>query len=86
MLLGSGRPPQDRASKPLTSRLSLPADFGETIPKSLKKRIKDPKKWPALAKELAEDRVLAAWLATTQAVDLIQGTSHTRLSAPVRFI
>jgi Gly-Xaa carboxypeptidase len=50
------------------------ADHGPSFPKDLKKQVKNPKKWRKLATRLAaESRKLNSFLATTQAVDLIQG-------------
>lgn len=41
--------------------------------KDLKQRLKDPREWDALADELGQDRIVRAFLGTTQAVDLISG-------------
>jgi hypothetical protein len=59
---------------PYLKYLNCMADHGPTFPKELKKEVKNPKKWHKLAKKLAaESRKLNSFLATTQAVDLIQG-------------
>lgn len=59
---------------PYLKYLNCMADHGPSFPKDLKKQVKDPKKWRKLATRLAgESRKLNSFLATTQAVDLIQG-------------
>lgn len=50
------------------------ADHAPLFPKHLKKQVKNPKSWKKLAKQLASsDRQMNSYLATTQAVDLIEG-------------
>lgn len=78
VLLRSVAPGSSSVAPELTRPFSS-IDFGEEMPKHLKHSIKNPKKWPALAKQLSKDRTLAAWLATTQAIDLIQGQSRQPL-------
>ena len=59
---------------PYLKYLSCLSDLAPDVPKSLKKQVKDPKKWPQLAKDLAaSERVLNSYLATSQAIDLING-------------
>ena len=59
---------------PYLKYLNCMADHGPSFPKELKKQVKNPKKWHKLAKKLAaSSRMLNSFLATTQAVDLIQG-------------
>lgn len=66
--------PAFHPESPYLQYLQCGADFGPEMPKDLKRRLKDPKAWPKLARELAdEDRIVAAFLATTQSVDLISG-------------
>jgi len=44
------------------------------MPSTLKRRLKDPARWPALASELAgADPIVGAFLRTTQAIDLVAG-------------
>jgi len=59
---------------PYLKYLNCMADHGPSFPKDLRKQVKNPKKWRKLATRLAaESRKLNSFLATTQAVDLIQG-------------
>ncbi|WWD17284.1 hypothetical protein CI109_101724 [Kwoniella shandongensis] len=59
---------------PYLKYLSCLSEYAPHTPKSLKSRVKNPKKWPSLAKELAgNDRKVNSFLATSQAIDLISG-------------
>lgn len=59
---------------PYLKYLTCLADLAPSFPKKLKRDIKNPKKWDALAREMAHsDPKLNAFLATTQAIDLING-------------
>ncbi|WWC62162.1 uncharacterized protein I303_104754 [Kwoniella dejecticola CBS 10117] len=59
---------------PFLKNLNCLADYAPEFPKSVKHDIKDPRKWDKLAVELAsKDRVINSFLATTQAIDLING-------------
>jgi len=59
---------------PYLKYLSCLSDYAPDFPKKLGKDVKNPKKWGKLAKELAAaDRKVNAFLATTQAIDLING-------------
>lgn len=59
---------------PYLKYLNCMADHGPSFPKRLKKQVKNPQKWKKLAQDLAaSDRKLNSFLATTQAVDLIDG-------------
>lgn len=67
--------PQLAPESPYLRYLQCGAEFGPSMPARLRRRLlQEPKSWPALALELAEeDRIVAAFLATTQSVDLIEG-------------
>jgi Gly-Xaa carboxypeptidase len=54
------------------------------MPKDLKKKLNDPRKWEELAEELGKDRTLRAFLGTTQAIDLIQGGVKSNALPEVR--
>lgn len=59
---------------PLMGYLTCMADHAPEFPKDLAKQVRNPKRWKKLAKELAGgDRRMNSYLATTQAVDLING-------------
>lgn len=59
---------------PYIKYLSCLADHAPDVPKKIKQGVKNPKKWKKLAKELAaEDRIVNSFLATTTAIDLING-------------
>ena len=59
---------------PMLKYLSCMSEHSADMPKSLRSSIKNPEKWPALAKEMARSsRKLNGMLATTQAIDLIKG-------------
>ena len=58
---------------PYLKYLSCLSDFAPGMSKSFKKRVRDPKAWPKLAKELAKSDKLNSFLATTQAIDIING-------------
>ena len=61
------------STSPYLQYLQCAADFGPDMSKDLKSRLKDPKKWDALAQELGEDRKIRANLGTTTAIDQIKG-------------
>jgi Gly-Xaa carboxypeptidase len=66
-------PSFDPAS-PYLKYLNCMADHAPEFPKHVAKDLKRPKKWGKLAKQLAgADRQVNSFLATTQAIDLIQG-------------
>lgn len=66
--------PQMKAQSPLLKYMSCLAEHAPKFPKSVARRVKNPKKWPKLAKDLAKsDRILNALLATTGAINLIKG-------------
>jgi Gly-Xaa carboxypeptidase len=65
--------PHLTASSPYLKYLTCLADYSPKLPGSLRKMIKDPKKWGKLARELSKDVKERAFLGTTQAVDLISG-------------
>ncbi|KAK6910063.1 hypothetical protein I203_104092 [Kwoniella mangroviensis CBS 8507] len=59
---------------PFLKSLNCLADYAPEFPKSIKHELKDPRQWDQLAQQLAKkDRVLNSFLATTQAIDLING-------------
>ncbi|WVQ72429.1 hypothetical protein IAR50_001981 [Cryptococcus sp. DSM 104548] len=59
---------------PYLKYLSCLTDFAPNVPKSLKAKVNNPKKWDKLAHELAAgDRVVNSFLSTTLAIDLIHG-------------
>jgi Gly-Xaa carboxypeptidase len=59
---------------PYIKYLSCLADHAPDFPKKIKQGVRNPKKWKKLAKELAAgDRIVNSFLATTQAIDLING-------------
>jgi Gly-Xaa carboxypeptidase len=59
---------------PFLKYLSCISEHAPDVPKALRSAVKNPKKWPALAKDLASrDRRLNSFLATTQAIDLVRG-------------
>ena len=59
---------------PFIKHLSCVADLAPLAPPELKKDLKNPKKWDKLARELAGgDRIMNSYLATTQAIDIING-------------
>ncbi len=61
-------------SNPYLKYLSCMSQHAPNVPKQLRSAIRDPGKWPDLAKTLAaSDRRLNSFLATTQAIDLIKG-------------
>lgn len=61
-------------STPYFKYLSCMAEHAPEVPKSIKRQIKNPRKWKKLAYDLASsDRTLNSFLATTQAIDLISG-------------
>ena len=61
-------------SGPYLKYLSCMSEHAAEMPGSLRYAVKHPKKWPALAKKLAQsDRKLNSFLATTQAIDIING-------------
>lgn len=67
-------PPTLEEESPFLKYLSCLSEFAPGFPKSLRKQVSNPNKWPALAEQLASsDRVLNAFLSTTTAVDLIKG-------------
>lgn len=50
------------------------SEHAPEVPKSIKRQIKNPRKWKKLAYDLASsDRTLNSFVATTQAIDLISG-------------
>ena len=59
---------------PYIKYLSCLSDYAPDFPKKIRKAVQNPKKWKKLAKELAAaDRKVNSFLATTQAIDLING-------------
>ncbi len=58
---------------PILKYLSCLEENAPHFPHSLRNRLLDPKKWPGLAKDLAKDRMMNSFLATSQAFDLIRG-------------
>ncbi len=59
---------------PQLKYLTCMSDHAAEMPKKLKSAVRNPKKWPALAKQLAEsDRRVNSMLATTQAIDIVKG-------------
>lgn len=61
-------------STPYFKYLSCMSEHAPEVPKSIKRQIKNPRKWKKLAYDLASsDRILNSFLATTQAIDLISG-------------
>ncbi|CAK9786136.1 putative Gly-X carboxypeptidase [Cutaneotrichosporon oleaginosum] len=66
--------PEMKAQSPYLKYMSCLAEHAPKFPKSVARRVKNPKKWPKLAKDLAKsDRVLNSFLSTTTAIDLIKG-------------
>ncbi|TXT13190.1 hypothetical protein VHUM_01591 [Vanrija humicola] len=66
--------PELTEQSPYLKYLSCLSEHAPDIPKKLKKSVQNPKKWGKLAKKLAaEDLKVNAFLATTTAVDLING-------------
>ncbi|RSH87337.1 hypothetical protein EHS25_003246 [Saitozyma podzolica] len=67
-------PPSLTPEAPFLKYLTCLSDNAPEFPKGLRKRVQDPKAWPKLAEELAsKERVFNSFLATTQAIDLIDG-------------
>lgn len=59
---------------PFLKYLACLAEYAANIPGDLKSRIQDPSQWQGLADELGKhDRIANAFLATTTAIDLING-------------
>lgn len=76
--------PKLREGNPMLSFLDCARKYGE-VGKKMGRKIQDPRKWNALGRELAEkDDVVAAFLGTTQAIDLIQGGVKVH-SSPASF-
>lgn len=76
--------PKLREGNPMLAFLDCARKYGN-VGKEMGRRIRDPRKWKKLGKELAEDDdVAAAFLGTTQAIDLIQGGVKVRRSLPFR--
>lgn len=70
--------PRLRAGNPTLSYLNCAADYGE-MDHHLKRRVRKEKEWQKLGEEMAkEDPITRAFLATTQAADLIQGGIKVR--------
>ncbi|KAK4685216.1 Gly-Xaa carboxypeptidase, partial [Tremellales sp. Uapishka_1] len=66
--------PSLTSESPFLKYLSCLSEHAPEFPKSVSKQIKNPKRWKSLAKTLASsDRVANSFLATTQAIDLING-------------
>ncbi|GMK57290.1 hypothetical protein CspeluHIS016_0401240 [Cutaneotrichosporon spelunceum] len=66
--------PEMKAQSPYLKYMSCLTEYAPKFPKSVARRVKNPKKWHKLAKDLAKsDRVLNAFLSTTSAVNLIKG-------------
>lgn len=62
-----------QTGNPMLQQLQCAADHGE-VDKSWRRRIRNPKQWKKLGREMArEDPIMRAFLGTTQAVDLIEG-------------
>ena len=59
---------------PYLKYLQCMSDHAASVPHDLKKAVKNPSTWPKLAKHLAaSDRGLNSFLATTQAIDIVNG-------------
>lgn len=57
----------------MLSYLNCAADYGD-VPKALKQKVRNEKKWEQLGEELAQsDPILRSFLSTSQAIDLING-------------
>jgi Gly-Xaa carboxypeptidase len=66
--------PSLEAESPYLKYLSCLADYAPKFPSKLAKKVRNPKAWPKLAKELAaSDRIKNSFLATSTAIDLIHG-------------
>lgn len=66
--------PEMKAQSPYLKYMSCLAEHAPKFPKSVARRVKNPKKWHKLAKDLAKsDRILNSFLSTTTAIDLIKG-------------
>ena len=69
--LEKNRGPIKLEGTPYLEYLTCAADFGD-VPWELESKIRNPRKWKELGDELAkDDDTLAAYLGTTQAVDII---------------
>ncbi|GAA5996034.1 Gly-Xaa carboxypeptidase [Rhodotorula paludigena] len=65
--------PRLREGNPVLQQLQCIADYGD-VDKEWKKRVRNPRAWKKLGLEMAKaDPIARAFLATTQAVDLIEG-------------
>ncbi|BGP00603.1 hypothetical protein JCM10021v2_004291 [Rhodotorula toruloides] len=65
--------PRLREGNPLLGELMCAAEYGE-VDRKWRRRVKDPKQWKKLGREMAEeDDIKRAYLSTTQATDLIHG-------------
>ncbi len=65
--------PRLQAGNPLLSYLNCAADFGQ-MDKATRRKVRNEGQWQAFGEEMAEgDRVVAAFLGTTQAADLVHG-------------
>ena len=74
------QPPQPSLSpeSPLLKYLSCVAEYAPDTPRDLRRKVKNPKAWKQLAKELAKsDRIFNSFLSTTQAIDIIHGGVKT---------
>ncbi|RXK38293.1 hypothetical protein M231_04466 [Tremella mesenterica] len=61
-------------ASPYMKYLSCLSEYAPDIPRSLKRRVRHPKMWKKLARDLAKsDRILNSYLSTTQAIDIIHG-------------
>lgn len=66
--------PSLTAESPYLKYLTCLTDYAPDVPNAFKRSVAHPRKWKALAKRLAgESAQNRAFLATTQAIDLISG-------------
>ena len=66
------QPPKIVEGSPLLTYLECAAEYGD-MEEALSAKVRSSECWPALADEFGEDRVLATFLKTTQAIDIISG-------------
>lgn len=59
--------------EPYLKYLTCLADHAPEFPNHYRKRVRNPRMWPSLADELAEDKFWFSLLSTTQAIDIIRG-------------
>ena len=66
--------PELNPEGPYIKYLSCLADYAPDVPRDIKQDLKSPRNWNSLARRLSKaDRRVNSFLATTQAIDIING-------------